>query len=111
MLVYFHDRLPLILSCDASPYGVGAVLSHRMPDGSERPVGFSSQTLTTAEQKYSQLDGEALAIIFGMKKYLFGRQFEIKTDHQPITHIFSKSGNTSNGIWENSNVGVNPWRV
>ena len=94
MLVHFHDRLPLILSCDASPYGVGAVLSHRMPDGSERPVGFSSQTLTTAEQKYSQLDGEALAIIFGMKKYLFGRQFEIKTDHQPLTHIFSESQST-----------------
>lgn len=94
VLVHFDDQLPLILSCDASPYGVGAVLSHQMPDGSERPVGFASRTLAKAEQKYSHLDKETLAIIFGVKKYhqyLYGRQFIIKTDHQPLTHIFSES--------------------
>ena len=63
-----------------------------MPDGNERPVGFASRTLNKAKQNYSHLDKEALAIIFGVKKYhqyLFGRQFEIKTDHKPLTHIYS----------------------
>ena len=68
VLTHFDDLLPLVLACDASPYGVGAVLSHRMPDGVERPVGFASQTLTTAEKNYSHLDKEALAIVFGVKK-------------------------------------------
>ena len=50
--------------------------------------------MTKAEQNYSHLDKEALAIIFGVKKfhqYLYGRQFDIKTDHKPLTHIFSES--------------------
>ena len=82
VLSHYDDRLPLLLECDVSPYGLGAVLSHQMPDG-ERAVCFASRTLSKAEQNYSHLDKEALAIIFGVKKYhqyLFGRQFDIKTD-------------------------------
>ena len=97
VLTHFDDTLPLILTCDASPYGVGAVLSHRMPNGEERPVGFASRTLSKAEKNYSHLDKEALAIIYGVKKfhqYLHGRRFEIKTDHKPLTHIFNESRGT-----------------
>ena len=42
LLVHFDPSLPIILACDASSYGVGAVLAHRMPEWSERPVGFAS---------------------------------------------------------------------
>ena len=94
VLTHFDDQLPLVLACDASPYGVGAVLSHRMPNGCKRPVGFASRTLSPAEKNYSHLDKEALAIVFGVKKYhqyLFGRRFEIKTNHKPLTHIFKES--------------------
>ena len=60
VLVHFNPDLPLTLSCDASAYGLGAVLSHVLPGG-ERPVAFGSRTLSNSEQKYSQIEKEALA--------------------------------------------------
>lgn len=92
LLVHYSADLPLILSGDASPYGVGAVLAHVMPDGREAPIAFGSRTLQVAEQKYSQLDKEALSIVFGIKKFnqfLSGRQFTILTDHKPLLGLFN----------------------
>ena len=52
VLVHYDPQKTLILTADASPYGVGAILSHIMPDGSEKPVSFASRTLSSAEKKY-----------------------------------------------------------
>ena len=49
MLVHYNPALPLVVACDASPYGVGAVLSHLMEDGEERPIACASQSLTPVE--------------------------------------------------------------
>ena len=49
VLTHFDDKLPLILACDASPYGSGQCCLTRMPSGEEKPVGFVSRTLTKAE--------------------------------------------------------------
>ena len=94
LLVHYDGLKPLILACDASPYGVGAVLSHIMPDGAERPVAYASRTLTPAEKNYSQLEKEGLAVVYGVKKfhnYLWGRHFSIESDHQPLLHLFGES--------------------
>ena len=77
LLIHFDCELPLVLACDASPYGAGAVLSHRLEDSSKKPIAFASRSLTKAEHNYSQLDKEVLAIIFGVKQfheYIYGRR-------------------------------------
>lgn len=66
VLVHYDKKKPLRLACDASPYGVGAVISHVMDNGVERPIAFASPTLTDAEKKYVQIEKEALAIIYGV---------------------------------------------
>ena len=90
----YGRKIPIKLACDASSYGVGAVLSHVYPDNTEKPIAFASRTLNKSEKHYSQMDKEALAIIFGVKKfnqYLFGRKFVLTTDNKALSHILDRN--------------------
>ena len=93
LLVHFDPSKELILATDASDYGVGAVLSHKVESGAVRPIGYMSRSLNAAERNYSTLEKEALAIIFGVKKFhhfLYGHPFTIKTDHKPLEGLLNE---------------------
>ena len=85
MLVHYDLKKSLRLACDVSSCGIGAVISHVMENGEEKPIASASRTLTASEHNYSQVEKEALSIVFWVKKfhsYLYGRRFTLLTDHR-----------------------------
>ncbi|XP_062611303.1 uncharacterized protein K02A2.6-like [Saccostrea cucullata] len=91
-LAYYNPKAETRIIVDASPVGLGAILAHKQPDGLFKPIAYSSRTLTDVEQRYLQTEREALGVVFGCEKfhmYIYGLEFEIWTDHKPLTYIFS----------------------
>ena len=75
LLAHYDPKKAVRLAFDSSSFELGAVLSRVTDDGEEKPIALASRTLSSSEQNYSMIEKEALAIIFGLKKfhqYLFG---------------------------------------
>lgn len=84
-----NDRTQLY--ADASPVGLGAVLVQINENG-PRIIAYASKSLSETEKRYCQTEKEALALVWAVERfhfYLFGRTFELITDHKALEVIFS----------------------
>jgi len=82
---------PFVLRTDASGVGLGAVLMQDSEgDGTLHPCCYASRKLLERETRYSTIERECLAIVWGIQKfgrYLWGTQFILQTDHRPLTYL------------------------
>ena len=96
--------LPFILETDASDYCIGAALMQKI-EGKECPIAFYSRAMTVAEKNYDTSQKELLAIVKALehfKQFLYGKEFIIKTYHQPLTAIKTKAKSSIRlGRWLN----------
>ncbi len=100
VLAFADPTKPYILHVDANMNGLGAVLNQEHPNGL-RPVAYASRKLSVSEQRYPihQLELLALrwAVVDKFHDYLYGAQFVVKTDKNPLTHVLSTAKLSATG--------------
>jgi len=88
---YFDVSCESTIYVDASPVGLGAILTQKQ--GNEtKIIAYGSRVLTDTEKRYSQTEREALAVVWACEHfniYVYGKPFSVCTDHKPLVSIFS----------------------
>lgn len=90
LLSYYNVKYRTQVIADASPVGLGAVLI-QFQEEEARIITYASRSLTAPELNYAQTEKEALALVFAVERfhyYLFGRYFELVTDHKALETLF-----------------------
>ena len=92
-LAYYQVGCRTRIDADASPVGLGAVLTQQQ-GGVWRVISYASRSLTDVERRYSQTEKEALALAWACERfnmYVSGQRFELETDHKPLERIYSRT--------------------
>ena len=95
MMTYLgqFEKKDIFLQVDASIQGLGAASVQKDQQGRLKPVAYVSKSLTDAEKRYSNIEHELLAVVFGCIRfhhYLYARKFECHSNHIPLEDIHLK---------------------
>ena len=75
------------VSADSSSYALGAVPLQVQEDDTKKPIAYASRSMTSTEQRYAQIEKEALATTWACETFadfVLGKEFLIETDHKPL---------------------------
>lgn len=93
VLVIFDPRRDTKITSDASQNGIGSALTQRHGE-SWKPVAYAWRVLSETQERYSQIDKEAMAGVFGCERFhhfVYGRHVILETDHRPLIAISHKA--------------------
>ena len=97
VLRYYYTTTPLVIQVDAVQRGLGAALLQ-----ANGPIVFARKSLTETESRYANIEREMLGIVFGLERfhqYVYGRQFEVHTNHKPLESTYNKQLFTARPGW------------
>ena len=92
ILAYADFKAPFVLHTDGSGDGLGVVLN-QVQDGQKRVIAYASRSLSKSERNYPfhKLEFIALkwAITDKFHEYLYGSEFQVYTDNNPLTYVLT----------------------
>ncbi|KAL5010683.1 hypothetical protein ScPMuIL_012988 [Solemya velum] len=93
ILAHYDPHADSMVSADASSFGLGTVLLQRKHSSKKddwSPVAYASRAMSETEQRYAQVEKEALAATWACERFaqfLIGKHFQIRTDHRPLVAL------------------------
>ena len=96
VLAFYNLNAATRIYVDASPQGLGAILTQQQQNGDYQPIAYGSRALTPTESRYSQTEREALAVVWLFQHfhyYVYDNKITIITDHKPLEKLISSTSN------------------
>lgn len=94
VLGFADSKKPYILHTDASSHGLGAAL-YQEQDGQMKVITYASRGLSNCERRYPTHKLEVLSLKWAITDkfadYLYGVEFNVLTDNNPLTYVLTSA--------------------